>query len=1073
METNPVRRTGGLARPRILSSLALLALAGCLKPVKEPAWKESAPTPPPASQRSNQNRPPEILPGAWVAGNFFDEDLPQGGFTFTYGGASTITTSEGEGADHSIFFLRASLDPKEYSGAATCLWNMSFDLSPYLRTGALVFQARGATGNEKFQVGLADDEKSDGWKSAVRVEATKYGTLRKGEWTTFVVPLRNFPRTGLAWDAAHGIEKPVKFQWNLVQEFRILSNKGDNPKLEMDLDNVQVWADAVAQDTAKSDAGIDWTELDSSIDAPPPSDLKLPDEVVGSFFLDDFPTGGFAYGYGGRSCGKVLESRTSGNRAVWATYLENDYSGMSISLGAGKHMDLSAWRKTGSLAFWIKAGEKSEKFFIGLLDDQGGEKKVQTRLTGSDWTVMQAGKWSLCRIPLNAFLDEGTWWNANEKHEVSEKVDWTKIHEFRISIGRDENKPQAGKPVVFYLDQIQVAKTAKGVFDPDVYWNGFRSDAPDLSLVDFTGGGDKWLAVHGASADIKVSTVPVRGVAGLAGQALHVDFRPGDWFETMLRLADAPGVPADWSKHYALSFWLRSEKPFQPVDVTLQDRDQEYFTARVGGARGWHRIVLPFRNFSKFPFYQPPEAVANNRLDLGGVHQIGFKPGGGIAGTLQIAGIALTNLRETPMPKVEPVIAANFGGNPSKVIQSIPKVFGSNIENWMPEVLGPVAMERLKTLDLGVVRYPGGLRADEEDWKKTLAAKDGNVDTDEFLDWCAAMGVEPMFTANVGTGTPKLAADWVRHTNIERKSGPKVKYWEIGNELYGSWNHYYEQWGKDGGTAYGKRAREFILAMKAVDPSIKVTVTWMLSGDWNRKVFQEVSDIVDGVNVHHYAQNSGSENDEGLLAVSSEADQLAKDVQSQVLKLGAKGRKYGIWLTEWNSVDFNPNLQILSNTEALFVADYVGHLAQSPIEIANIWDIHNGREARRGDYGLLAAKGDPDGVNARRPSYWAMQLASNALKGNLLEGRIDQELLSGWMARKPDGKLSFLFVNKNFLSEYRTTMQVPGLAGEAEILILDSTNSAEGPGPKPQVRHLKSGDAISIPRASVVSIRMR
>jgi len=1072
-EPSPARTKPG-ARSWILSALGLAVLAGCpvqsLDATQNPTATTTAPKPAPDLTVA---RPPELPQGASVVSTFFDEDLPAGGFTFNYGGASTLGAEEGKGADNSEYFLHASLDPKEYSGGAACLWNMSFDLTPYQATGALVFQARGTTGRETFFVGLADDEKSDGWKSVVRVEAAKYGTLRRGEWTTFVIPLRDFPRKGMAWDAAHGVEKPMAFQWNLVQEFRILSNKGDNASLEVDLDNIRVWADALSPDTAKRDAGPDWADLDTSIDAPPPADLKLPDEVVGSFFLDDFPTGGFSYVYGGRSCGKVLDSRTKGNAAVWASYLDNDYAGQSISLPAGKFLDLSAVRKTGSVAFWVKPGAKAETFFVGLLDDQGGEKKVQTRVAGGDWVVLKAGAWSLCRIPLKAFPDDGLWWNAAEHHEVSDKVDWSRIHEFRLSIGRDDNKPPKGQPVVFYLDQIQVARTAKGVFDPDAYWDAFRSEAPDLALTDFTKGGDKWRAVHGTSADLKVSTIPVTGAAGVAGKALKVDFRPGDWYETMLQMPEVPSVPADWTSHYALSFWLRSEKAFQPVDVTLQDRDHEYFTARVGGSRGWHRIVLPFREFSKFPYYQPPEAVANHRLDLDGVHQIGFKPAGDVPGSLQIAGLALTNLRESPKPAAEPVLAATFRGNTAKVVQTIGQVYGSNVENWLPEMLSPQAVERLKALDLGVVRYPGGLRADEEDWKKTLAAKDANVDTDEYLDWCATLGVEPMITANMGTGTPQLAADWVRHTNLERKHGPKVKYWEIGNELYGNWNHYYEKWGKDGGTTYGKRAREFILAMKAVDPTIQVTVVWQLSGDWNRKVFAEVADVADGVNVHHYAQINGSESDEGLLAVSAEADQLARDVQRQVAELGVKGRKYGIWLTEWNSVDFNPNNQILSQTQALFIADYVGHLAQSPIAIANVWNIHNGRESRRGDYGLLATKGDPDGMNARRPSYWALRLASNALKGQLLEGRSDQEALSAWMAKRPDGKLGFLFVNKNPQTDYRTTVQVPGLAGEAEVLVLDATNSAEGPGPVPHSQTIRSGDTITIPKASVVSIRMK
>lgn len=1073
MKSQPSTSTTRWRVARSLAALALLALGACIKPLDAPkpgvASAVTAPTPTPSDAR----RPPEVQPTAWAASTFFDEDLPTGGFTFTYGGTTTVTTTEGRGADGSEYFIHASLDPKEYSGVAACLWNSTFDLTPFLRTGALVFQARATTGSEKFFVGLADDEKSDGWKSVVRLPADKYGSLGKGAWTTFVVPLRDFPRKGMAWDAAKGVEKPMNFQWNLVQEFRLLSNKGDNKSLEIDLDNVRIWADAVGPDTTKRDEGPDWTDLDSVIEAPSASDLKLPDEVLGSFFLDDFPTGGFAYGYGGRSCAKVLDSRTPGNRAVWATYLENDYSGQTIALPVGKTMDLSGIRKTGSVSFWIRGGDNAQKFIVGLLDDQGGEKKVQTRVAGHDWTVMKTGTWSLCRIPLKAFLDDGSWWNSDERREVSGKIDWTRIREFRLSIARDENKPPKGTPVVFYLDQIQVARTSKGIFDPEVHWNGFQSDTPDQILTDFTRGANLWKAVHGSSAKLEVSNVPVVGASQVVGKALRVDFRPGDWYETMLRLPEAPFVGTDWTRHYAMSFWLFSEKPFQSLDVTLQDKGREYFTARVGAARGWHRIVLPFREFSKFPYYQPPEAVANNRLDLDAVHQIGFKPVGDIPGSLQIAGLALTNLRESPRPAAPPVLAATFVANPSKVVQTVPKVFGSNIENWMPDVVTPQAMERLKPLDLGVVRYPGGLRADEDDWKQILSAKDGKIDTDETLDWCATMGVEPMFTANLGSGTPELAAEWVRHTNVVRKSGPKVKLWEIGNELYGTWHPHYDKWGKDGGSAYGKRAREFILAMKAVDPSIQVTVVWMLAGDWNRKVFAQVADVVDGVNVHHYTQTSGAENDEGLLAASSEIDQVLRKVRTQLDQLGIKGRKYGIWLTEWNSVDLNPGPQILSHVQALYVADFMGHLAQSPIEIANIWNIHNGREARRGDYGLLATTGDPDGTNARRPGYWGLRMASRALKGKLLDGRSDQEALSGWVSRSTDGKLGLLFVNKNFQTDYRTTLQIPGLAGEAEVMVLDSTNSVEGPGPAVQVRSLRNGDVLTIPKASVVSIRMK
>ena len=55
-------------------------------------------------------------------------------------------------------------------------------------------------------------------------------------------------------------------------------------------------------------------------------------------------------------------------------------------------------------------------------------------------------------------------------------------------------------------------------------------------------------------------------------------------------------------------------------------------------------------------------------------------------------------------------------------------------------------------------------------------------------------GAQPMVIANYGTGTPQEAADWVRYANVTKGYG--VKYWEIGNELYGN-GHYGAAWEAD------------------------------------------------------------------------------------------------------------------------------------------------------------------------------------------------------------------------------------------------------------------------------------
>jgi hypothetical protein len=235
--------------------------------------------------------------------------------------------------------------------------------------------------------------------------------------------------------------------------------------------------------------------------------------------------------------------------------------------------------------------------------------------------------------------------------------------------------------------------------------------------------------------------------------------------------------------------------------------------------------------------------------------------------------------------------------------------------------------------------------------------------------------------------------------------------------------------------------------------------------------------------VHHYAQNAGSENDQGLLAASAEVDTLMQDVRKQVDELGTPGHRYEIWLSEWNSVDANPGPQILEHINALFIADYLGHLARAPIQVANLWALYNSRDKRLGDYGLLALSGDPQGYNARRPSYWALQMMSNTLTGNLLSGHTDQEELSGWMSKRADGGVGLVFVNKSIETDYQLTLHVSGLRGDAtlEVLTDDTSGGLRGAdamgathastGPTSKRVHLADGDTLFLPKASIVTVR--
>jgi alpha-N-arabinofuranosidase len=134
----------------------------------------------------------------------------------------------------------------------------------------------------------------------------------------------------------------------------------------------------------------------------------------------------------------------------------------------------------------------------------------------------------------------------------------------------------------------------------------------------------------------------------------------------------------------------------------------------------------------------------------------------------------------------------------------------------IPNVNGfrKAAVDALKELGVPVLRWPGGCFADDYHWREGIgpAAKrpkrvnihwgnyveDNSFGTHEFVEFCRLIGAEPYFAANVGTGTPQEMRDWIEYCNFPKGSALsderaangspdpfRVKYWGVGNELWG------------------------------------------------------------------------------------------------------------------------------------------------------------------------------------------------------------------------------------------------------------------------------------------------
>ncbi|MCD6288877.1 MAG: alpha-N-arabinofuranosidase [Anaerolineae bacterium] len=189
-------------------------------------------------------------------------------------------------------------------------------------------------------------------------------------------------------------------------------------------------------------------------------------------------------------------------------------------------------------------------------------------------------------------------------------------------------------------------------------------------------------------------------------------------------------------------------------------------------------------------------------------------------------------------------------------------------------------LEAAKGLHPTILRWPGGNFVSGYHWEDGIGPKDqrprrlelawhaeesNRFGTDEFIEYCRALGAEPYICINLGTGTLNEARNWVEYcngtgdtyyANLRRRNGHpepyNVKYWGLGNEMYGHW-----QMGHKPAEEYARYAREAAKLMKRVDPSIKlISCGWDGLSDWDRIVLEVLAPYVDYHSIHLYTGSS-------------------------------------------------------------------------------------------------------------------------------------------------------------------------------------------------------------------------
>ena len=238
-------------------------------------------------------------------------------------------------------------------------------------------------------------------------------------------------------------------------------------------------------------------------------------------------------------------------------------------------------------------------------------------------------------------------------------------------------------------------------------------------------------------------------------------------------------------------------------------------------------------------------------------------------------------------------------------------------------------LEAARRLRVTQLRWPGGNFSSGYHWKDGIGPKDARparydlawfqretnrFGTDEFIPLCRKIGTAPYVCVNVGTGTLDEASAWVEYCNrpggtfysdLRKKNGhPEpygVKYWGVGNEIYGPW-----QIGHKNAADYAKTGLEFAKLMKWQDPSIKLVACGTGDPSWDRPVLESMLDHVDYISAHHYTVSDDPKDYYEILGSVAQMEQTIRNSALVAEGLSAQARKpTPVWtaLDEWNIIN--------------------------------------------------------------------------------------------------------------------------------------------------------------------------
>lgn len=275
------------------------------------------------------------------------------------------------------------------------------------------------------------------------------------------------------------------------------------------------------------------------------------------------------------------------------------------------------------------------------------------------------------------------------------------------------------------------------------------------------------------------------------------------------------------------------------------------------------------------------------------------------------------------------------------------RIYGSFIEHLGRAVYGGIyepthptadeegfrgdVLDMVKSLNVPLVRYPGGNFVSGYNWEDGTGPKDkrpvrpelawhvletNEVGIDEFQSWARKANSDILMAVNLGTRGPEEARQLLEYCNfpagtyyseMRRKNGfdkPfNIKTWCLGNEMDGPWqicNKTKEE--------YARIAVTTAKIMKELDPSIELVacgsahMNMPTFGEWELAVLKEAYEHIDYISLHNYYGNPTNDSKD-YLASSIDMDSFIHTVISicdTVKGIKRTDKTINLSFDEWN-----------------------------------------------------------------------------------------------------------------------------------------------------------------------------